>query len=521
MRRWLTLGWRLSAILHAMATVTVGLDLAAPGFGRWSIAGFAQGDSVVATDHGTPRQLPRLWLGTVVRGDLGKHARTVVDVRGIWGGPPIHPKGAGFVSWRDTFQDLSPAVELEEAYVEINAAPFSARLGKQKFAWGRLDITHAVDILNPRRFDDPFRIEPEDAKIGAPAAQLEYRVPGAAVVGIRELNAELIWIPWLVPFRFPLSDERWFPRSAGVPSSLDIPPGFFWIGSGATVTTQLHESNAPPALQVDEGSIAGRLSGTTQGFDWALLAYNGAETNPALALATQISAPLAQQKLARGQTPILSDLRQLEAQVELSPRYGRVAAGGGDVAFGVGGATVRAEMLYARNRLIPRRSDDLLTLANLRRSVCHDAACTGVTPLIAALLAGESVGVDLGELFVRRDTVEWGVGADYPIAGWVPLLQINQTLLLDDDDELLVPRVDTRLTLALRRDFLNEQLRFEVVALQGMPRSYTSGMVRWSYALTDAARLRWGYLLLAGTRDSLIGQYQDNDEAFLELRYTF
>ena len=125
------------------------------------------------------------------------------------------------------------------------------------------------------------------------------------------------------------------------------------------------------------------------------------------------------------------------------------------------------------------------------------------------------------ELFVARDTVEWGVGIDYGYRGWVPVAQLNQTFVLRNATSLLVPDVETRLLFGIRRDFLADRVAAELAAVQEIERGYTTALGRATLAVSDHLRLRLGYLMIAGTRRSLIGQYHDNDEAFVQLRYSY
>jgi hypothetical protein len=161
---------------------------------------------------------------------------------------------------------------------------------------------------------------------------------------------------------------------------------------------------------------------------------------------------------------------------------------------------------------------ELVAPANVRRAI---GGPTRQAELAARLLAGEGVALDLGSLFATSDTVEWGVGVDYVWQGWMPLAQVNQTIVLDDVPTLLVEEVDTQLLLALRKPWLDERLNTELVVVESVSRGYTVGIVRADYDVTDSLRVRVGYLLLAGSRNSLYGQFHSNDEAFLRIRYSF
>src|SRR5262245_23172857 len=87
--------------------------------GRWTVGGFAEGYAVVATDNDSRRQRPAGLLGFSLTGDLQEHARLFLDMRTTFGGTPENADGIGFMNLRDTYQNISPFVEAEEAYVDF------------------------------------------------------------------------------------------------------------------------------------------------------------------------------------------------------------------------------------------------------------------------------------------------------------------------------------------------------------------------------------------------------------------
>jgi len=401
----------------------------------------------------------------------------VLDVQFLAGGPPENATGFGVFNFHDAFQNISPSIDFEEGYVDILLRWADVRLGVQKVAWGRLDTIHPADIVNPRQFNDPFITDETDAKIGIPAASVTAAAPDAGGF-FTDGQLTAIWVPLPIPFRFPLPGERWFPPAASVPATFAIPPGYLGPGlPGADIHAAFSAQNAPAGQRLSAGAVGLRWTALTAGVDWSLYFYNGRETAPALDLATTI-------RLAPEQPggPLA-----LAADAVVRPRYGGIWLTGADAAFEFLGITARAEAVYGSNRFVPRSTADLLGLPNIRRAIGPDAPA-----ILARLLAGESVPIDLGDLFLRRDVVEWGLGADYPWHGWVPVLQVNQTVVLDNDQPLLLPNVDTRLFGALRKSWFTD---------------------------TDALRLRLGYLAIGGSQNTVVGQYKANDELFVQVRY--
>src|SRR5204863_10154514 len=107
-----------------------------------------------------------------------------------------------------------------------------------------------------------------------------------------------------------------------------------------------------------------------------------------------------------------------------------------------------------------------------------------------------SARVPLGPLFPTVDSVEWGIGADYLVHGWLPLLQLNQIALLERARRLLIANPETRLSGSLRKKFLGDRLELELKGTYAIEREAWFFFPRVSYAVRDDLRLRLGYLLI-------------------------
>ena len=480
--------------------------------GRWSVSGFAEGYGVFRTDPSTQRQRPAAIVDVKATGNVLPKVRLFLDTRAVFGGPPEHAHGVGLYDLDDTFQNVSPSIEIEEGYADIHLPRLDVRVGKQKFAWGRLDAFQPTDVVNPRQWSDPFVTEEQDAKIGVPAVRTSYfpsRVPGDLAT---DTSVTLVWVPVPVSFRFPLAGERWFPSSI-VPRELVVPKGKSRDPDTQPVppfpivlTPRLETANRPPPHQFDEGAVALRLAGVSAPVSWSLVYYDGQETAPDFDLSSIAFAP----------NP--NNVANLITVQTLRPRLDRIRLLGGDATVVISDFTVRAEAAYGFGRMLPRSLADLTTFDNILRALGGE---TGATDALQRLRNGEHVRVDLGDLFVARDTVAWGVGADYRWRGWMPVVQLNQTLVLRNRLRLLVADTDTSLVIGLQKTLLRERLKAQVSCIQGVVRSYTALIPTLAYDLTDDLRVKVGYLMIAGTRNSLIGQFHDNDEGFVQLRYSY
>src|SRR5262245_4601944 len=255
--------------------------------GRWSVAGYAEAYGVWAVDHDSPIQGPEGIIDTQLTGEVHQKARVFLDVRGLAGGHAKNPTGLGFANIGDTFQNISPEVDLTESYLDLFLPSVDVRIGKQKFAWGKLDTFQPTDVLDPRRYTDPFITEEQDAKIGIPALRASYYPPSFGPRFPTDTSVTLVWVPIPIPVRFPLADERWFPSALLFPDNFPIYRGTLGHLPDGTpiprinVQQTLRTVNVRPPQQLDEGSVGLRLAGVYADADWSLYYYNGAETAPA------------------------------------------------------------------------------------------------------------------------------------------------------------------------------------------------------------------------------------------------
>ena len=437
------------------------------------------------------------------------------------GGPTMTAEDSGVFNLDDVFQNRSPAVDFEEAYLDIRLPSADLRLGKQKLAWGKLDRFQPNDLLNPLTYSDPFLSDEAERKLGVPAVQASYFLPPAAQLPA-ESRLTAVWVPQYVPYRFPTARcdvengasrcdiERWFPPAAVAPQTFDVPGGIVPLPGGGTnppfsVPVGFRVRNVPsPSWRFAHNAIGLRYSAVTHGADVALYYFHGFDPQPAFSVAAEAVGQ------AAPQNPL--GVTGLAGMTTLTPAFHQIDAGGFDVAYAIDRVTVRGEWAYIGGRPFSR---DLRTLVTDPRALAPQ-----LTEALAALARGAGrAPVDLPASFVRRDAVEWGVGADYVHAGYWLLLQINQTDVLDNGVNLLIEDIETRLLANLRKSFLSETLQAQLLAVYGIDSDYSIVRPRLRYRLTDALTAEAGYLFIAGRAHSTGGQFRRNDQGWVRLEY--
>lgn len=487
-------GAGLALLLLARAPVAaVSFDV---GGRPLDLTGWAMVRQGIPVNRSTPddRTLEQLWLRSkyVPVGPLTLDA--TINFQN--GGPTTENTKAGLYSYRSVFQSVSPSLTFEEAFAELAFDTWDVRAGLQKFAWGRLDRIQAVDVINPERYSDPFLLDEDERKIGVPAVQGSYYLPRAAWIP-EEARLTLIWLPQYFPYWFPLPGERWYPPAATPPQSFRVPPLMLDVPLGFHVV-----NTPPPSFQLDNAGYAARASAFSAGIDYALYYYHGFDSRPAFRLTAEASGePL----------PVPPFVTDIAATTRLSPVFRTIDLFGADAAYAWDRFTFRAELAFVSGRLFPR---DL-------RSLVDDP--TQLAPEIARALAelaqGHSpVPVRLPQSFQSRSAIEWGVGADFTWEDYFVLLQLNQTDILNNDVDLLIDNIDTVLSANLRRNFLHDDLSVQLIAVQGLESGYTLLMPRITYRFWERLEARVGYLFISGRSQSLVGQFKDNDEAFVWLR---
>ena len=456
---------------------------------------------VERVEPGSPRQDPEGTIRLRLGSDLSSHLRFQSAMTLLAGGTPRNTRRGGAFNFDDALQDISPSFEGEEAYFDLYLPRLDTRIGLQKFAWGKLDGVQPNDLLNPEKYYDPALQEEDDRKVGIPALSPTLYLPAIpSELAPTDLRLTAVWAPIVVPFHFPDQDERWYPPIARVPpESRVMSPN----NTELTVENQSRLRNADvPDRSLKHGAGAARFAGIFHGADFALYYYDGFDTTAAL------------DANARGfvrLNPLNPQGFDIRSQIDVFPVFQRIRAAGADLAYNLFGVTLRAEGAYVKDRLFPRAIRDVVESQQVGQ----------INPVLLLTGQEQEVPVTLVPANVRRDAVEWGFGGDYFYRDYFLLLQVNQTAILRNDLNLLISDQETRFAMTVRRSFLDDRLKAELIGVYGMQGVYGLAHPRVTYSLTDWIEIRVGYLLIEGHESSIVGQYKHNDEGYVRVRLSF
>jgi len=504
-----TLGFDAAIDVATLLSAVVCMALAAtpaPAAGV-RVEGFLDGLAVAATGSGPlqrPQGVGQLSFDSKLRRDLRAH----LTLRGRVGGPFVGGSGVGFYVLDDMFQNVSPAFEVLEGWLEWRGRSAEVRAGSMRVAWGELDGIPPTDVVNPRAYHDPLVEDPEERKFGIPMAQGSWFPGDLPALDLEQVQVSLLWVPLTVPPRMALIEERWFPRSFDPSRPIvitkkqleDAPIAPADEEKQLVVPVAFETENQPPARSLRDGGVGLRLGGRWRGVDWAAYHFTGMDTTPVM----QLPVDLVGVSLVPLDVRIEARLRQDDVRVHMT---------GGDLAFALGPVTMRAELATFIDRPYPRVTSTLVS------EFMDDLS---VPDLVTRLAKHERVGLELGDLFVRRSSAEWGVGADTVWRGFMPLLQVNQIVLSGGKaPRLLIGQPDTRLTARLARRFLDERLALEMRGVYAFEQAAWFLYPNVEYLLRDDLAVDVGYLAVGGVRNTLIGQYKNNDELVLRARWTF
>lgn len=470
-----------------------------------SLSGYLDSRAVYAFDRDTPKERPTTQLGLEFTSKVSTWSGAKILLRGVDDGTVKDPcNGRLFTEFDRIYQDKNPYVSPDEAYVDFYAGKVDFRLGIQKFAWGRLDEINPTDVLNPEDFTQGGTNEEIERKIGIPAVRTN--------VYSDVVNVEVAWVPRFVPYRLPTPEERWFPGVFKPPPFIDAGPT---VGD-VPVAARYNDIDLPAfTLKNSEAGI--RISKYIAGWDLSVSYFSGYDTMPVMDGPTDLAVEL--------KDPLALDYG-LSLAITFEPALHRMNVFGFDFTTTAGSFTIRGEYAYFRNKYYNRTLDSVLEqeVTPARQKEIFDEFLRNYIDS-GYTLTRQTFHID-PELNIRMDSMRYGLGVDYIHGDTSVSVQVIQEYIPSYDRDRPVyfnkNGLDTLVTFLFKRFFLQNTLELNLRAAYDI--EFKDSIIKPSlkYNFTDSLQGTVGLIILGGKySDSLIGQFADNDEAYVQLRCSF
>ena len=369
-----------------------------------------------------------------------------------------------FKNYDEVYQSNSPYLEFKELYVTHSSGALDLRTGIQRFAWGRLDEYPPNDLLNPWDYTQFLRKPLEDRKIGVPAV--------SASVNAGDWTWDTAWVPVFVPYRLPLLDERWSGSSVASTISQAVP--------NAKITPQEPDL---PERKIENSNVGLRVKRAGD-IEWALNLFHGYDPRPVFKTTVLTIIPQG--------TSIVIDPGYI-------PDFHKIDVIGMDAAEVRGDLSIRAEAAYAFNRYL-----------NIRRELWGYPAVpvSGIYPL--------------NPIEQKRDTVDYGIGADYRLFEDALLtMQAQQTVVIGNRDLMYARKIETTLWAHVKIGWMNQKIETSFNVAYNPEHGDNMASVNAWYVFSDSLKAGLTYLTLTGPPQSLFGGYARNDQAEGELAYSW
>ncbi len=466
-----------------------------------SVGGSLEGLGTAPLHNNSPREDLTGVFRVQTKSSFGDVSDIKINLRGEYDGTVLYPHDHKvFLGYTNIYQDRNPFLSADEAYFDFFTSKADFRLGIQKFAWGRLDELSPVDMLNTDSMTNPFIEDENTRKIGAPSAR--------ANIYSDLVNLELDWIPRWVPYRLPMSYERWFPTVLIAPENIVIQGYGPLLPANISIPVKAEYQDIDmPACTFENSEIGVKISKTVGKWEVSAMYFRGYDTMPVFDMPTKLSVSIDPQTI----TPSLS------LDTELEPRVFTIDMFAFDFSTTAGDFTFRGDAAFFKDRRYIREIEGMINDyfdKDMLQSIISEVLKDPFNPHTFTFNP---------PVIEKKDSAKYGLGFDYIKGDTTVTGQIIQEYIFNYDEKLLFNKngIDTMLTLSIKRMLFNS--RFEAAIYGSYGIEFRQFLVKpsASYDITDNLKLTLAALVFGGEKDSILGQYSDNDEIFLKVKYSY
>lgn len=438
---------------------------------KFKVGGWFQQEYAYQTVEANKWYKLRNVLNLELIANISPHLRGFVQIRPVWDGAyDIDDRG---VEGRKNIQhnlfnddrawwNYEPF--FREYWLELTCGKFETRIGQQLVTWGTSDGFRLMDIVNTNNYRDFIKPADEDYKIPNFMLNLNYYLT-------RESGVQFLIIPRFIESNLPPAENPW----------------------GFNVSKALAETEAtlkPLGVDFDYDRPDVTPDDYTWGARWSSM-IEAIDLNYTINwLYTWDEFPI----LVPSSTTLIPGVGVPD---EFTYKHERVQIFGGTFSYAtktiVPSTIIRGEFIYSK--------DDTFTTTDLTTT--------------------------------EVDHIDWLIGLDkyFPFrlgpdnSDWWVSAQVNNVYLLDYDDYLgggldVLDRYQLGYSLLITTDWLGERLALSWLTV-GFDDGdyYTFPKLTWVFS--DRVKATLGYFFIAGNKDSLIGEFEDNDTIELYWQFNF
>jgi len=346
---------------------------------------------------------------------------------------------------------------LRDAYIDIYSKWLDLRIGKQQVVWGKTDGYFINDIVNPLDLSYFLLQDFDDIRMATTMLNTKLHY------GYHSL--EILVIPEFKPINLKFEGNWGYQR----PTVMTIPIPYQGQVINRDIPLHYAEDN-PPRISLKKAEYALKLNTLFLGTDLSLMYLKIREDRPVYF------------------TQIFTDTAGMPLNVNLTPTHPWQNFYGLNFSRPVGIFVFRGEGGYYPERHF--NTENQLFIAK--------------------------------GMIIRKPFMQFMLGTDYQLLSTIDLsVQAINERILDYDDGIQANENVTIGTLMLRGHFINETVLPLFLMLYNFEDKSVlmRASVDWNYA--DNFTIIIGADFLSGKSDTIFGMYDDNDNIFLKVKYSF
>jgi len=356
---------------------------------------------------------------------------------------------------------------LREIFIDLYFDSFDIRIGKQQVIWGKADGVFINDIVNPLDLRYFLMQDFENIRMGIPMIKANAYFKGISFEGI--------FIPKFEPWAYAQAGSPWAFQS--MPDQLQVQ-----MSSGSVMPVTVKRSIAKLPLPTLKNSEMGlKMSMFVAGTDLTLLLFNSYQDQAVNRLENFVITP------NEFGIPVAGS-------IDLQPVYKRTTMYGINFSRPLGSVVLRGEGSILTNyhfNMVPNA--DLISSAG-KEDLSYDA--NYLQAMVGIDMSGP-YGTALSFQYIHKHIQDYEFG----------------TIQMKEDDQWL--------TMLLSGTFWNEEGKARILTIYDYTNESGLSRFMFDYGIADNVKVETGVDVMWGVSESIFGQFDNNDNVYVKLTYSF